>query len=379
MPPALGGGHMRLATYNVENLFTRARALNLESWADGRRILEAYAELNRLFEEPVYAAETKGRILELLTTLGVDKRNDTNFVILRENRGQLVTYSRVWGTRVVAGGRGDWVGWLELKTDLINARATANSAQVVRDIAPDVIGMVEVENRHALNQFSRRILPSVGGQPFDEIMLIDGNDERGIDVGLMARGGYRLGWMRSHVDDVDERGLRIFSRDCPEYSVWTPSGAVVWVLVNHFKSKGYGTQEASDRRRLQQAAAVRAAYERLRSEGAENIAILGDLNDTPDSEPLAPLLRDSDLKDIATHPAYHSDGHVGTHGRGSARDKIDYILLSPRLYLRVTAAGIWRKGVWGPNKLPAWEIYPEMRSSYDAASDHAALWCEIDI
>ena len=30
---------MRIATYNVENLFTRAKALNLDTWAEGKSIL----------------------------------------------------------------------------------------------------------------------------------------------------------------------------------------------------------------------------------------------------------------------------------------------------------------------------------------------------
>lgn len=370
---------MRLATYNVENLFSRARALNLDTWADGRKILEAYTELNALFEEPLYTPEIKERILALMKVLGLEKSNEAHFVVLRENRGNLVTFSRMWGAKITANGRQDWVGWVELKTELINERATRNTAQVVRDIGADVIGMIEVENRQALVQFSRQLMPSVSGEPYTEMMLIDGNDERGIDVGVMARNGYKIGWMRSHVDDQGPSGGRVFSRDCPEYSVWTPSGQVVWVLVNHLKSKGYGTKEASDGRRKAQAEAVRAIYDRLVGEGAKLIAVIGDLNDTPESEALAPLVRDGVLKDISTHPSFVTDGHLGTYGRASARDKLDYILLSPDLYPRLTAGGYWRKGVWGPNKTPAWEIYPEMKSSYDAASDHAAVWCDLTV
>ena len=51
---------MRIASYNVENLFTRARALNLDSWAEGKHILEMYAELNNLFEEDVYTDAITG-------------------------------------------------------------------------------------------------------------------------------------------------------------------------------------------------------------------------------------------------------------------------------------------------------------------------------
>ena len=42
---------MRIAVYNVENLFDRAKAMNLETWEDGRPILEKFAELNTLLGE----------------------------------------------------------------------------------------------------------------------------------------------------------------------------------------------------------------------------------------------------------------------------------------------------------------------------------------
>ena len=60
---------MRIASYNVENLFTRARALNLDTWKEGKIVLEAYAELNSLLEESVYTDENKARMIELLKRL----------------------------------------------------------------------------------------------------------------------------------------------------------------------------------------------------------------------------------------------------------------------------------------------------------------------
>lgn len=370
---------MRLATYNVENLFVRARALNLDGWAEGKRILELYVALVELIEQPAYTNEIKARMVEVMAALGIDKRNDGRFVLLRENRGQFAKYSALTGTRIVARGRSDWSGGVELRSELVNETATRNTAQVVRDVGADVIAMIEVEDRRALRQFSEKLLPEVGGVGYDQTMLIDGNDDRGIDVSLMARQPWRVGWMRSHADDADERGRRIFSRDCPEYSIWTPSGGVIWLLVNHFKSKGFGSQEASHARRLAQAGAVRDIYDRLRSEGATQIAVLGDLNDTPDSEALAPLLGPADIKDVSEHPAFKSDGRVGTFQNGNPRDKIDYILLSPELFGRVKGGGVWRKGVWGAGRKPGWDIYPEMTQPNHAASDHAALWCELDV
>lgn len=64
-------------------------------------------------------------------------------------------------------------------------------------------------------------------------MVIDGNDERGIDVGLMTKTGYEIGLMRSHIHDLQDDGAPIFSRDCPEYSVKTPSGETIWILQHY--------------------------------------------------------------------------------------------------------------------------------------------------
>ena len=52
----------------------------------------------------------------------------------------------------------------------------------------------------------------------------------------------------------------MFSRDCAEYHFRTPGGNRVAVLVNHFKSKGYGGKVASDAIRLRQAARVAEIY-----------------------------------------------------------------------------------------------------------------------
>jgi endonuclease/exonuclease/phosphatase family metal-dependent hydrolase len=223
------------------------------------------------------------------------------------------------------------------------------------------------------------LLPAVGGTAYTETMLIDGNDTRGIDVGLMTKTGYQIGWMRSHVDDRAPSGGRVFSRDCPETCIWTPSGESVWILSNHFKSRGYGVKDASDARRWLQAEHVRTIYERLKLEGAKYIAVTGDLNDSPDSDTLSPLLRDTDLKDASTHEKFVDDGRPGTYKDGHARDKLDYVLLSPALYARMSQGGIWRKGVWGGKNGALWEIYPEMTSAAHAASDHAAIWCDVEI
>jgi endonuclease/exonuclease/phosphatase family metal-dependent hydrolase len=213
------------------------------------------------------------------------------------------------------------------------------------DVPADVLAVVEAEDRTALRRFNTDVLMPQQGVAFDHIMLIDGNDDRGIDVGILTRNGHEIIDIRSHVDDADGKGV-IFSRDCAEYTVSTPAGGTVLVMVNHLKSKGFGTQASSNGKRLRQATRTRAIYDERRGSGIDHIAIVGDFNDTPGSAPLAPLLaQGSDLKDISLHASFQSDGRPGTFGNGTASAKFDYILMSPALFAKVTAGAVFRKGV----------------------------------
>lgn len=211
-------------------------------------------------------------------------------------------------------------------------------------------------------------------------MLIDGNDDRGIDVGLMTKPGYTIGLMRSHIHDRDAAGKTIYSRDCPEFSVETPAGETIWILPNHFKSKFGGDNPAAKAKRLAQAKRTAAIYEALRAVNHPLVVVLGDLNDTPDSATLQPLLADTDLKDISEHPSFDTGEFpgTGTFGLGNDSQKIDYLLLSPALFVRVTACGLFRKGAW-PGKNPKrWDVYPEFEKEIHVASDHHVVWCEIE-
>ncbi|PKP94135.1 MAG: endonuclease/exonuclease/phosphatase [Alphaproteobacteria bacterium HGW-Alphaproteobacteria-16] len=370
---------MKLAVYNVENLFDRAKAMNLDSWEEGRPVLEKFAALNALLGEIDYSPADKTRMVELMRDLGLEKSDTGPFVILRRNRGGLLRRPTAGGIVIDANGRADWVGSLELRDAPVNEHAMRNTARVMMDLEADVLGVIEAENRPVLAAFNSEILRALGGQPFRHVMLIDGNDERGIDVGLMSREGYPIGTLRSHVDDQGPNGQPIFSRDCPEFEVTMPSGMRLLVLVNHLKSKGYGGTAASNAKRKAQAERIAQIYKGLTDNGATHIAVIGDFNDTPASVPLAPLLHDTDLQDVFTHPSFDDGGYPGTYDLCSAANKIDYLLLSPALFDLVQAGGIFRKGMWPGSRPRRWEPYAEVGRKADAASDHAAIWAELDI
>ncbi|MDB5518994.1 MAG: putative extracellular nuclease [Tardiphaga sp.] len=369
---------MKLASYNVENLFMRARALGGPGFsAEGRTILKAQADINSILGKDSYTPADKRKIVELLDTLGLKKSDENKFAILRQNRGHLVKRPQGRPIEVVADGRDDWIGWVDLTLEQVNENATRNTARVIKTIDADVLGVVEAESRPALVRFCKDVMPAVDGTAYDHIMLIDGNDERGIDVGLMTKKKFNIVSIASHVDDEDDDGL-IFSRDCAQFEIETADGNTLIVLANHFKSKGFGTQATSDAKRERQAARTATIYRQLR-QTHKFIAIVGDFNDTPDSNPLAPLFSQTGLKDISELPGFDDGGRPGTFKNGTASNKIDYILLSPDLFAKATAGGIFRMGVWGGTNGTLFEHFPEITKEVEAASDHAAIWAELDI
>ena len=235
---------IRIASFNIENLFARPKVFDLSDWNAGEPVLKAYEKVSALLQKAKYSATDKIRIRDLLVTLEIyttDKktkairRNDTldpQWAWLRKNRGTFdrEPSNRAQNVEIVADGRGDWIGWVELAKEAVDETATRMTARVIRDIGAHVLGLVEVEDRPALLRFNRDLL----GGLYRHVMLVDGNDDRGIDVAIMTRDGFDIASIRSNVNKTDTKGI-IFSRDCSEYEVQTPNGVVIHVLVNHFK------------------------------------------------------------------------------------------------------------------------------------------------
>jgi endonuclease/exonuclease/phosphatase family metal-dependent hydrolase len=386
--PAAGGDPVKIAAFNVENLFDRARAFNEDDEGVSQTVLGATAELNGLFEKAIYTDADLARMRELIIELGLDKSDTGPFVLLRQIRGRMVSRPRNGPFVLKAKGREDWVGWVELRMAPVNEIAFMNTGRVIRDVDADVLAVVEAEHRVALKQFSDLVIREVGGVPYDQVMVIDGNDQRGIDVGLMTRAGYAIGTMRSHIHDLKPDGEAIYSRDCPEFAVHTPTGETIWVVPNHFKSKFGGDDPGSRAKREAQAIRTAEIYRSLRCAGHDKVVVLGDLNDTPDSGPLQPLLADTDLSDVSDHPTFDpgefkgrsgtDDRGIGTFGLGNDNQKIDYLLLSPALFARVRASGLFRMGAWPGSRPPRWTVYPELKRDIHVASDHHVIWAEIE-
>ena len=155
---------MIIASYNVENLFARAKALepNMDSH-ETSETLAAHAEINELFNKPTYDDDTKKRILELLDTLKLLGDDESDLVRLRIIRGKLLTRHQDGTVDVVADGRPDWIGFVELRTEAVDDKAMEHTAMVMRDLKADVLGVVEAESRPTLQMFSAAMSDAIPG------------------------------------------------------------------------------------------------------------------------------------------------------------------------------------------------------------------------
>lgn len=375
---------LRIATFNANNLFRRPKVFQLEGESkDAAKVLEDVQKLETLLAKPNYSGTTGTSIIGLLKKYEFNDSKlfpEKRWFQINEVRGRLFRIKKS-GTgdcakpeiELVAKGRSSWLGWIELTRENVNAVSTDNTARVIQAINADVLCLVEVEDRHTLDRFSRLTLSKFQAA-FDHNLLIDGNDPRGIDIGLLSR--FPIRSVRSHIADVTEaRRVPIFSRDCPEFEIGLPDGRSLWLLGNHFKSQGYGAQVANDAKRLSQAKRVRELLTRF-DLTRDLVAVAGDLNGTPTSAPLKPLLTTPGLFDVLKSPLHRRPSWTYHDGR----QQIDYLLVSQPLFDRLTAVGIERRGLFHKTGFKGkFPHFSEVTSEVTQASDHAAVWAEFEV
>jgi endonuclease/exonuclease/phosphatase family metal-dependent hydrolase len=198
----------------------------------------------------------------------------------------------------------------------------ARLAAVLLRIDADLVLVQEVENRGLLAR-----LAAASG--YSTLRLVEGNDPRGIDVGLLSRLPVRA--YASHADEVGTDGRRLWPRDCVEAHA-DATGRRVVVVGSHLSSSlsDDGTRRARQAARLRQ-----IADEVMGADPAAVVVAGGDLNDAPASPALASLLGDGAWRDPLP-----SDATTWQGPATSAR--LDYLLVGVRSPAVVAAA--WVEG-----------------------------------
>ncbi len=191
-------------------------------------------------------------------------------------------------------------------------------AEVILAVDCDILALQEVENVEILAEFNETYLNGM----YPEVVLVEGNDPRGIDVAILSRihlesvVSFRN---REMVNPQDGSRIR-FSRDVVAVQ-WEGGGGRLWTLLTTHLKSGV---ELRDRllRRVQgeEIARICSQMGYIERQGRGLVVLAGDLNSEPWSDELR-ALRDLPLSDPARDLPYRS-----THAGGKA---LDYVLLSP--------------------------------------------------
>lgn len=223
-------------------------------------------------------------------------------------------------------------------------------ALTIRDVmvTPDVISVEEAENLEALEELaSRPELKEFNYQP----LIIEGRDPRGIDNAFLYRADRVT---PSDIKQLDPKAESVSGRQTPVYTrppllasfvpTEAPDATPVTVAVNHFTSKLQGVD--GEARRLQQAEHLAAYVDaQLGADSASRIAVIGDLNDGPQTPPLQLLTGPSNAIDgarlIATTDDVEAEERY-SYRNGSKKDLLDHVLITPGLDEH-------RTGVWIPH------------------------------
>ena len=343
--------NLRIATFNCENLFSRPKIFG-ENKKESLKLLGYVSELQAELCKEVFDHE---RINEL-------KGNLEGFATINDVRGK----------HDKAAGAADWLGWVELTRDKADDAAVENTARVINDIDADILCLVEVENRPALQKFHddlllKRFLEPAGKLGYEFILLIDGNDDRGIDVSIMSR--KPVLWLCSHINEkilYNGEQVPTFSRDCLELQIKLNEQKMLNLMLNHFKSMGYSppNDPQSNRRRLGQVQRVAELADKHNLQ-QEYVAIAGDFNSPADSPSLSPLLQKPGLYNVNLKL---EASQRGTYRTGT--DQLDYLLVSDALKSCLQNVNIERRGMFSSKKWPHYETVTGRRTE---ASDHSAV------
>lgn len=201
-------------------------------------------------------------------------------------------------------------------------------AASIRKLDADVLALVEVENRPVLERFVRTFLADMG---YDDVILFEGNDGRGIDCAILSR--LPVGPVSSyrHVRfGMPGGGKTRFRRDLLRARI-EPEGAPAFdVFVVHLKSKR-GESGDSSAIRMAEAAEVRAVCdETMKADAGARFVVCGDFNDTWDSDAVK-TIRGSGAGELKAFFTDLPEAARITYNREPHRSMIDFVLCSPAM------------------------------------------------
>jgi len=223
-------------------------------------------------------------------------------------------------------------------------------AEVILAADCDILALQEVENLEVLQRFNSDYL----GGLYEEIVLVEGNDPRGIDVAVLSKfplldvASYRN---REIANPFTGRTIR-FSRDLLAIG-WRDDRGRTWrLLTTHLKAGGTSYDSVIRKLQVREISRICTEADYISRFGRGLTVLAGDLNAEPWADEIGPL-SDLPYSDPARDLPYRF-----THASGKV---LDYILLSPEADRRYVVG--------------SYTIYREPPS--EEASDHYMVYLDL--
>lgn len=333
---------LRLATFNCENLYSRARVLA--------------------------SPEACRRASALESLLGRRRRSASD---QQHIEGEARALARQVEVETGAPGR------LVFRRTPTPAPQRETEARLLRALKADVLGLQEVDDQAALDDLNHQRL----ADRYPHRLALPSPDRRGLALALMSR--LPVVALRSHVaTHPGHDGRPLFPRDCVHAELALAGGEPLHLMLAHFDGPWDAPTTARQPSRHQQQASALATWLRQRNLAHERVVVMGDLGEPPQRAPqaLAALLQLPGLHDALALQFPIPDDRWTT-SLGPRNLQTSYLLMSDALMTSFRGAGVERRGLpdLAKHTICGERPFPRVGPAATAASHHAAVWADFEL
>ena len=196
------------------------------------------------------------------------------------------------------------------------ARKMQLIAGQIKNVNADIVALCEIENEAILSELANKC-------GYEYHYLVEGNDERGINVAMMSK---------LEAEYTSNRNMKVpykgnpnykFSRDCPVAKI-TLGDKNVYILINHLKSM-LGDPIKTEQKRIAQVGGILDIIDRIyQTDKMPYIILTGDFNSHRMTEPLN-ILQKAGLT-IINYSYKESSSYTHVY-RGEKHD-LDYFMIN---------------------------------------------------
>ena len=389
---------VRIGTFNLENLFLRYRILDGDRSGTFNPKPIPFTDIAKFISTYTHYIEKFG---------GAEKLENDHKAREKLYK-ELASTSK--GNKILAKFLLEGVSINNLQIDqlyAVNEAQRKSTAKAIRGeddemSFPDIMALQEVENMQALRDFNSVYFD----KHYKFRYLIDGNDNRQIDVGFYSN--YPATRIRTHQFTKDIDGTHLFSRDCLEIDFALTddekkiddSTPVLTFFNNHLKSKFIdfrvkegdiekAKQNADLKRKRQADEIVNILKKRFKGNDFKkrDFVVCGDFNDSSSSAALTKLLN-SGMENVVNRIGNGDIKKEWTYyySKENTLEQMDYILLSPSLSKKNknNKPEIERRGMANYRKLKSDHDFDLKRfegvtKRGTEASDHCPVSIELDV